>query len=173
MTACNQQPSSVALAAMRNNAKRTYPSKSMLDQAMYHKRLYRRDIAVAIVEIINIHKPGTANNNEILDFDCFIQGFGGLINRVSSQLGQNDVIERIAVPAGYEASVVFEMKKVKTLVPRIVCESVLRAASGIFDVPADSFRIVRASLIDHDLSPLPLEGGRTSIFDRHYPQWNA
>lgn len=170
LDACGKPRSSVALASIRYG---TYPSKSSLDQVVYHKRLFRRAIAESIVEIINNCKSSTASNDDICDFEFHIPGFGAAVNTVCHQRGRSEVLEQIAIGAGYDAVVVAEMLKRKTLVPKAVCDAVLMSARSIPNLRVDNLKIVRANLNGLDQSPLALDCGRYSIFDKLYPGWNA
>lgn len=162
------EKTAAALQKLRTDAQLSRPGNVTIQKLVYNYALVQRDMAMAVVDIFNYHlkklsKP-ILNEHAIVDFDCYILGFGPCLNTLETEARdpENDPIAMIATISGYTVDVIISLKK-KRLVPYIVAKEVMDAVIGKFKY-SGTLSVKSLQLNEFSLEPLAVEAGRKDIF---------
>jgi hypothetical protein len=137
---CGHAATAANLEILKQEANLAYPSKSILEHAVYGKRYLRDDTAEGIRKIINMHYAKMNGGggidlmpaSQICRFNCYLHTFPEFIQMApKTSDGLEKVIHEIARATNLPPTIIIAMNK-NILVPRTICEWVKNATDKLY-----------------------------------------
>jgi hypothetical protein len=153
-----------------------FPTGPTIGKLVSQTQLVKHDAAHAVVRGLNAEISAVGGHScpvcaTVLEYNTFVENLGGFVQHLAAmrQHGRDDVLDRIALEAGYSRDLVYEMTKKRT-VPASVSNDVLTACHAQFGQHASSWGLGLRTLPPHACQPIAMNPGRTLITSKYSAQ---